>query len=199
MSENQLQKQNRFPTLVVVVAVLGVGVGLFFFVEARVARSRLEEKNSALERAKSDLGRSQAWLKASEQRAVDLSKQLEETGHQLEQAKSKITGLEPLAAKAREMPVSASFRKALLGSGYVLTLRNKTAKSLPLNVAISDADAERKTSFRVVVDGSISSHDGFSTPGPAREIGYAEGWAFASGDSVEISCAGFDSIRAKVP
>ena len=106
--------------------------------------------------------------------------------------------MEPLAAKARAMAIAVGFRKALLGSGYVLNLQNKTTKPLALNVAVADATRQKTRQFRIVMDGGTATGGSFQAA-PAKEIGHREGWAFASGDTVEIACAGYDSIQMTVP
>lgn len=80
-------------------------------------------------------------------------RELEQTKSELEQAKIRISQLEPFAVKAREMAIAVGFRKAIFGSGYVLTLQNKTPKPLALNVTVADATRQKNQQFRVVVDG----------------------------------------------
>src|SRR6266436_757767 len=48
----------------------------------------------------------------------------------LAQAKAQISILEPLATTARQMPVSVSFREAILGDGLVLVLQNKGSETI---------------------------------------------------------------------
>ena len=95
------------------------------------------------------------------------------------------------------MPISASFRKALLGEGYVLTLQNKSPKTLSLGITASDTGLQKSKTFRVVLDAVTPSPAGvgvYAMP-MNKEIGYREGWTFVSGDSVEIVCSGFDAVK----
>jgi hypothetical protein len=130
---------------------------------------------------------------------LDLARrELNQTKSELEQSKIRILQLEPFAVKAREMAIAVGFRKAMLGSGYVLTLQNKTPKPLALNVTVADATRQKNQQFRVVVDGGTTMGASFNAA-PAKEIGHREGWAFAKGDAVEVACAGYDSLHITVP
>ena len=124
--------------------------------------------------------------------------ELQQTKSELEQARIHISQLEPLAVKARAMAIAVGFRKAILGSGYVLSIQNKTTKPLAFDISVADASRQKSKQFRIVVDGG-SAVGGSFTAAPAKEIGHREGWAFASGDIVEVACAGYDSMRMTVP
>lgn len=125
-------------------------------------------------------------------------RELHLTKSELEKAMIRIFHMEPLAVKAREMAITVGFRKAFFGSGYVLTLQNKTIKTLALNVTVTDATRQRNMQFRVVANGGSAMGASF-TAAPPKEIGHAEGWAFASGDNIEVVCAGFDPLHTTVP
>jgi hypothetical protein len=124
--------------------------------------------------------------------------ELQQTKSELEQARNQILRMTPLTIKAREMAIAAGFRKAWTGSGLVLTLQNKTTKPLALNVTATDSTKQKKRAFRVVVNGGTSQGASFQAA-PPKEIGHREGWAFVSGDSVEIECSEYDSMRITVP
>jgi septal ring factor EnvC (AmiA/AmiB activator) len=183
MSETTKPSSHSGLTIIISIAlaVAGFAGGGICFLQSRSLHARLGDTTKQLQQALSDLARTQTSLTAIE-------KQLDATKRELAQARSQIAQLEPLAAKAREMPVSVGFRDALLGSGRVLIMHNKTGKPLSLIVTAMDATSKKTKTFRIVVDGGLS-----------RELGYAEGWAFASGDSVELACAGYDPIVKSVP
>jgi hypothetical protein len=124
--------------------------------------------------------------------------ELQLTKSELEKAKIRISQMEPLAIKAREMAIAVTFRKAIFGSGYVLGIQNKTTKPLALNVTVTDATRQRNMHFRVVANGGSAQGANF-TAAPAKEIGHREGWAFVSGDTVDVGCADYDSIQMTVP
>jgi hypothetical protein len=96
--------------------------------------------------------------------------------------------LEPLAAKARKLPVTVSFRKAVLGAGQVLGLRNRADKSLTLSVTLRNPTFANGKVYRVDLDS-----------GQIRELGHAEGWAITSGDTIEIMNAAYDPVKITVP
>jgi hypothetical protein len=106
---------------------------------------------------------------------------------QLAAAQSELTLLRPLAEKARELPVKLTFRKAVLGDGYVLGIHNTSRQSLSLSVKLTNPTFKRTKSFRVDLDG-----------GATKEIGHAEGWTAMANDSVEVVCAGFDPFRSQL-
>src|SRR5882724_1534909 len=119
-------------------------------------------------------------------------RELQQTKNELEQTKVRVLQMEPLAIKAREMAISVGFRKAIFGSGHVLTLQNKTEKPLGVNITVADASGQKGNEFRFVVDGGRFQ-------AVAKEIGHIQGWAFSSGDNIKIVCAGYDPITLRVP
>lgn len=99
---------------------------------------------------------------------------------QLAAAQSEIELLRPLAEKARELPVKVTFRKAVLGNGYVLGIHNTSQQSLSLGVKLTNPTFNKTKTFRVDLDG-----------GAVKEIGRSEGWTAMANDSIELVCAGF--------
>jgi len=124
--------------------------------------------------------------------------ELEQTKAVLEQARMRIAQMEPLAVQARQMAIHVGFRKAILGSGLVLVLQNKTIKPIALNVTVTDATGQKAKQFRIVTNGGTAIGANFQASSPA-EIGHQEGWAFTPGDKVEVVCPGFDPIKITVP
>jgi hypothetical protein len=123
--------------------------------------------------------------------------ELRHAKNELEQANVRISQMEPLAIRAREMAIAVSFRKALTGSGHVLTIHNKTTKPLGLSLKVSDAVRQKTKEYRIVVDGGTAVGANFQAANP-KEIGHAEGWAFASGDIAEIACQGYDPMQVRI-
>ena len=87
------------------------------------------------------------------------------------------------------LPVSVTYRKALMGAGYVLQIHNTSGKSLPLKITLTNPTFNKTKTFDVVADAS---------PKPF-EIGHLEGWTLTSGDVIEISSEGFEPTQGKVP
>ncbi len=119
-------------------------------------------------------------------RSLSLQAKLEGVRQELQQAKAKIAEMAPVVAQARVMPIEITSRMALLGNGYVVRFTNKGTKSLSLNVTATDATSKNTKTFRLVVDRGLG-----------QEIGHAEGWPVASGDTFEITCAGYDPLTKK--
>jgi hypothetical protein len=91
-------------------------------------------------------------------------------------------------SKARQLPVQVTYRKALLGNGYVLALHNRTRESLALNVTLTNPTFNRTKTYSVVVDA-----------GAIQEIGYLQGWTFTAGDQIEVDNAKYDALKVMIP
>lgn len=126
---------------------------------------------------------------ALQDKIAQLQSQLDQTQSLLNQANNQIAQLQPLAQKARQMPVSITFRQALMGGGYVVQFHNKSGKNLPLKITVKNPTFNKTKTFDAVANAG---------PKPL-EIGHMEGWTFASGDVIEVVSEGFDPIEAKIP
>jgi hypothetical protein len=104
--------------------------------------------------------------------------ELEQVQSQLAQDESQIAQLQPLADKARQMPIRTKFLKSF-GSGYALQIFNISRTSLRFEAVVTSLNK----SLAQVVDGG--------------QFWYVRG--FASGDQIEIRCDGYDSIKLSVP
>ncbi len=87
------------------------------------------------------------------------------------------------------LPVAVTYRKAMMGAGYVLQIRNSSGKSLPLKITLTNPTFNKTKTFDVVADAS---------PKPF-EIGHLEGWTLTSGDVIQVSSEGFEPMQGKVP
>jgi hypothetical protein len=110
---------------------------------------------------------------------------LQKTQDNLAQAMDEIHRLRPLAAKAVKMPVTLAKRKSITGSGEVLEVKNELRVALRVQVKLT-AGTESKT-FDLVIDA-----------GKTKEIGRIQGWTLAPGDTVEISAAGYDTLKKRI-
>lgn len=129
-----------------------------------------KEKVQALQ---SDLDKSKAQV-------ASLTAELATAKSQLEAAQQQITALTPLAQKARTLPLVITTRKAALGNGFVLQLKNTSPNPLPVIVkAHSKTFGDKSKNFIL-------------SPGLTEEIGHVELMDFLSGDTAEISSDGFD-------
>ena len=85
------------------------------------------------------------------------------------------------------MPVAWGTRPALLGSGYVLQIKNTSGAVLRIAVKMSDAGGTKSKTFGPLID-----------PRQTVEISYSNGWPVAPGDHAEITSDGFDPITIKL-
>jgi hypothetical protein len=74
------------------------------------------------------------------------------------------------------MPVTVQERKALLGPGKVVLITNVSNSELSVLATFTSTATHATTSKQLVIE-----------PHKVAEIGYAQGWAFASGDMIRLS------------
>jgi hypothetical protein len=97
---------------------------------------------------------------------------------QLEDAQKEITSLQPLAEKARTMPITFRIDRHALTDGYTLFTFNRARDSLRFKVVINGG----KTFPNVVIDGGK----------------FWQLRGLASGDTVVVSSAGFDDKTVNI-
>jgi DNA-directed RNA polymerase subunit RPC12/RpoP len=73
------------------------------------------------------------------------------------------------------LPIEVNVRGALLGSGKVLQIKNKSDGTLMVIVSMKNTTTKQVKNFRLDIPS-----------GRASEIGHLEGWTVASGDLIEI-------------
>ncbi len=123
-----------------------------------------------------------------------------ETENRLKEAGEKVTAanerLQQLASEANEKlqvanqpepTVLVSFRKALLGSGGVATIRNIASQAISVSLVAARSATNQQRQFDLVVDGGLF-----------KEIGELEGWAFVSGDTLKILQPGHKVVSITV-
>lgn len=115
-------------------------------------------------------------LKSQLQQSKNESEQLQS---QLAQDESQIAQLQPLANKARQMPITTKIQKSMKGAGFVLEIFNISRTSLRIEVV---ATALNQNLTRVIDVGRPWFVGGF-----------------ASGDQIEIKSDGYDSVKLLVP
>jgi hypothetical protein len=79
-----------------------------------------------------------------------------------------------LAFAKPDLPVRVGLRRALLGAGMVLTVRNISRSDLPVTATFARPGAPPETRELVI------------PPNGVREIGRLQGWEFLPGDSVAL-------------
>lgn len=116
-----------------------------------------------------------------------LRSQVSQLQTQLDDATHRQHPVDWYATHSRPLPIRATYRKALLGPGYVLVLQNTSSESLSLVVKLESPTFQRQKTFDVVVDRMR-----------VAELGHLEGWRLASGDLIEISHEGFEPIHLRL-
>jgi hypothetical protein len=130
---------------------------------------------------KSELAKANSDLAAAQEKIKTLEQDLADTRSSLEQAEGEISSLQPLAAKARQLPVRTRIHHVGQGSAYNLVIRNESRTAMRLFVVVT-ADSHAKTYNSVVEAGKI--------------------WVFprlAVGDVIEIASEGYDTTKITVP
>jgi hypothetical protein len=206
-------KPGRRPlALAIAVAVAGLAAAGVFFSQSRSLEARLDDTAQELEETQTrldntsrelqqmqgELAQVRAALNTSQQRLTEASNQVQEVLGELDTAESQVAQMVPTDAPSGEMPIMFGFRKATVGSGYILWFQNKTTKTLPLKVTVTDAAGRRAKALRVVLEGATLSGTGFFAAVP-KEIGPDESRTFGSGDRVEITCPGYGPMRKTLP
>jgi hypothetical protein len=102
------------------------------------------------------------------------------------------TAAEALSAQAvqlakPDLPLNVNFRRGVVASGLVLTMRNVSRADLPVIARFAGHGAQSQL-FRFVIPAN-----------GAKEFGGLEGWAFTPGDSVILRNPDFREISRTVP
>jgi len=155
------------------VALYGVVKKVDFFAD--------ETPKPAIQQAQSPVARPIPIRQRQLDEALAQVKQLQT---ELDTARKAIGQLQVLAARAKPLPVVASFRRAAFGDGYVLQIKRKSIGTFPLTIKVSNATFKKSAVFtKTLTDDQI------------LEIGHMEGWDFFSGDDIEVSNAQYDAMR----
>jgi len=91
-------------------------------------------------------------------------------------------------ASKRDLPVTVTFRRALLGTGLVATFRNISSNDLEIAVLFTSPETglEKRANLVISANG-------------VQEIGSLEGWAFAVGHVIELTSSKYRPMQHKVP
>ena len=86
------------------------------------------------------------------------------------------------------MPVSVSFRKAVLDNSIVARIHNNSDATMKIVVEVSSRTTGESKKAELVIGGKTMS-----------EVGWAEGWRFVSGESIRIHHADYGDVQVTVP
>jgi hypothetical protein len=168
---------SRTQSILLILALL-VAAGLL--AAGALAGKRLTDERDQLRRD----------LNAETIRMLDLRERLTRAEVALQEKDAALASRDAALAEATrpELPVQVTFRSAWMGQGLVATIRN--AADRPLNVIAEFRDPAANTSreFSLALD-----------PKASADIGRAEGWLVASGQTLTVAASGYRSITAFAP
>lgn len=87
-----------------------------------------------------------------------------------------------------DLPISVKYRESILSKGYVTQFHNNSDKHLKVKITIA-SETTGKTKQGVLE----------IAPKSFKEIGWAEGWQFASGESIEVFNAAYKKAQYLIP
>jgi multidrug efflux pump subunit AcrA (membrane-fusion protein) len=167
------------------------------------AKGELANAKANAEKASGEIARLQAQLERAKSEAADARANAEKASGELArlrvqpqaqpQAQPKPIVVEPApitptAASSKEMPLSVSFRNAIVGDGKAVVLQNTSSDTLLVNVKFTDPTATTHQVYHLVLDG-----------GAIKELGSLGAWKLGSGDRIEIESADYAPIVKTAP
>ncbi|MGB7158403.1 MAG: hypothetical protein WBD40_10090 [Tepidisphaeraceae bacterium] len=87
-----------------------------------------------------------------------------------------------------DLPLAVSHRTSALGKGYVAHFRNTSNKHMVFKVRLINRTLNQQKEDSLELG-----------PYGTTEIGWLEGWQFASGETIEVSQDGFKSQSWRIP
>lgn len=94
----------------------------------------------------------------------------------------------PITQYKPALPILVTYRKSLMGNGYVGVFTNQSDRLLAILITAYNPSFGRKQSFRLDIP-----------PNQSREIGHLEGWSFVSGDQIIVAHAEYAPINTRIP
>jgi len=129
-----------------------------------------------------ELAATKADLAKEVARAAGLKANLNSTRTELQSLAAQATKLkselEREKARLPAVPVRVEFRRSVMGQGLVGIFSNYSAKQIPVVIALHNPTTGQRKQLSIQI-----------APGSMDEIGYLEGWQFASGDQIAIRSA----------
>jgi hypothetical protein len=104
-----------------------------------------------------------------------------------------VGGLYLVVSEVREksqpaLSLTIASRKALLGSGLVVRFENVGTTEIVAGVTARSTTTNQQKDWRLVI-----------SPGKYEELGHLQGWAFVSGDEIEVLENGYRPMKFRVP
>jgi len=105
-----------------------------------------------------------------------------------ELAKKEYERVEAEYAARPELPIEISYRSAILGPGLVAIFKNTGNRHLAVVATFQNPTLKKEENYRLDL-----------APQSIQEVGHAEGWAFASGDTIKLVHNEYKTKTAKLP
>ncbi len=156
--------------------------------EGATAKANAEKASDEAAKLRAQLEQARSETAAAKANAQKASDELAKLRPQSKQTGAHTVPINPMAANVKEMPLSVSFRKALLGDGNAVVLQNTSSQTLSVNVKFADSTASRSQEYHLVLDA-----------GAIKELGSLGAWKLASGDKLRIESAAYDPILKTAP
>ena len=86
------------------------------------------------------------------------------------------------------MPVEVKYRKAFLNASLVVSFQNNSTRNLQILTTFMNPTTNVSKSFTASLD-----------PQRSAEMGYAQGWAFHSGDKIKLHHADYADMNVDLP
>jgi hypothetical protein len=87
-----------------------------------------------------------------------------------------------------EMPIELTYREAMLGPGLVVIFKNISDRHLSVVANFKNPTLNMSEAFRLDL-----------SPNQIKEVGHAEGWAFASGDLIKVEHNEYKALTRSLP
>lgn len=131
---------------------------------------------SELEKAQTENNNLRAQVAQLQQQVTELQSKLQETSSQLSTATSEL-------ARKPTIPVKISFRRALLGPGYVAVFNTTIKQDFPVLVTIKSKALGTSQKFRLSLSQATST-----------ELGHSEGAPIEAGDEIIIENTNYEPL-----
>lgn len=155
--------------------------------ELIAGKSDLAKEAARAAELKSDLNASRTDAQTLAAKSTQLQSEVQSKEQDLAQEKSKVesvqAALEKEKTKLPNSPVNVEMRRSKMKRGLVAILTNNSSKQLPLLVETFNPTTQTMKKFTLQI-----------APAGKVELGYQEGWQFASGDRIKLQSDGFEAL-----
>jgi len=165
-----------------------------FALSACAPKSEIDDANKKIAELQAQAAAAQAETEKIKAQALAAKTEAERIKAEVEAAKNENKNLEDqnsqLQAKADEkpaLPVTVSFRKAMMGPGNVAILNTTVKSTVPVLVTLHSAALGSSKTFELHLDPSLST-----------ELGHLEGAVIENGDTITIENRNYSPVTFTV-